>query len=132
MNCYSKEETYPSSIEQPPRYVTRWTQFEQVGEVAPTINIIIYEQNHPDHGVFISADPEPGDEDDPVTQNGYTYADNNPAMMTDPDGHIAQFLILVVFMAREWLLYMQDVMWLRRVQNILTDMLEEKLLRKKL
>ncbi|OOR21504.1 DNRLRE domain-containing protein [Bacillus cereus] len=46
-----------------------------------------------DHGVFISADPDPGDEDDPVTQNGYTYADNNPAMMTDPDGHFAQFLI---------------------------------------
>ncbi|MED1305289.1 RHS repeat-associated core domain-containing protein, partial [Bacillus pacificus] len=29
------------------------------------------------------------DEDDPVTQNGYTYADNNPVMMTDPDGHAA-------------------------------------------
>ncbi|EJQ36453.1 YD repeat (two copies) [Bacillus cereus BAG5X1-1] len=48
---------------------------------------------NPDHGVFISADPDPGDEDDPVTQNGYTYADNNPAMLTDPDGHFAQFLI---------------------------------------
>ncbi|OOR07366.1 wall-associated protein [Bacillus cereus] len=50
---------------------------------------------NPDHGVFISADPDPGDEDDPVTQNGYTYADNNPAMLTDPDGHFAQFLIPV-------------------------------------
>ncbi|ANN35888.1 type IV secretion protein Rhs (plasmid) [Bacillus thuringiensis serovar coreanensis] len=44
---------------------------------------------NPDHGVFLSVDPDPGDEDDPVTQNGYTYADNNPVMMTDPDGHVA-------------------------------------------
>ncbi|PEP96974.1 type IV secretion protein Rhs, partial [Bacillus wiedmannii] len=29
---------------------------------------------NPDHGVFLSVDPDPGDEDDPVTQNGYTYA----------------------------------------------------------
>ncbi|MED1305287.1 RHS repeat-associated core domain-containing protein, partial [Bacillus pacificus] len=44
---------------------------------------------NPDHGVFLSVDPDPGDEDDPVTQNGYTYSDNNPVMMTDPDGHAA-------------------------------------------
>ncbi|WP_353055066.1 RHS repeat-associated core domain-containing protein, partial [Bacillus thuringiensis] len=44
---------------------------------------------NPDHGVFLSVDPDPGDEDDPVTQNGYTYGDNNPVMMTDPDGHKA-------------------------------------------
>nr|WP_232304331.1 hypothetical protein [Bacillus cereus] len=25
---------------------------------------------NPDHGVFLSVDPDPGDEDDPVTQNG--------------------------------------------------------------
>ena len=42
---------------------------------------------NPEHGVFLSVDPDPDDEDDPVTMNGYTYADNNPAMMTDPDGH---------------------------------------------
>ncbi|OUA99705.1 hypothetical protein BK704_22110 [[Bacillus thuringiensis] serovar konkukian] len=50
---------------------------------------------NPDHGVFLSVDPDPGDEDDPVTQNGYTYADNNPAMLTDPDGHFAQLLVPV-------------------------------------
>nr|WP_252199168.1 RHS repeat-associated core domain-containing protein [Bacillus toyonensis] len=43
---------------------------------------------NPDHGVFLSADPD----DDPVTQNGYTYADNNPVMMVDPDGYKAKKL----------------------------------------
>ncbi|MFK4292015.1 RHS repeat-associated protein [Bacillus sp. RC240] len=42
---------------------------------------------NPDHGVFLSVDPDPGDEDDPITMNGYTYGDNNPVMMVDPDGH---------------------------------------------
>ncbi|MDT2966115.1 RHS repeat-associated core domain-containing protein [Enterococcus casseliflavus] len=42
---------------------------------------------HPAHGVFTSLDPDPGDEDDPLTMNGYTYADNNPVMYVDPNGH---------------------------------------------
>lgn len=42
---------------------------------------------HPEHGVFISVDPDPGDEDDPLTQNAYTYAHNNPIMKIDADGH---------------------------------------------
>ncbi|BDG47107.1 hypothetical protein PspKH34_16680 [Parageobacillus sp. KH3-4] len=32
-------------------------------------------------------DPDPGDADDILTQNGYTYANNNPVMLVDPDGH---------------------------------------------
>ncbi len=44
---------------------------------------------NPEHGVFLSVDPDPGDEDDPVTMNGYTYGDNNPVMNIDPDGHWA-------------------------------------------
>nr|WP_124566119.1 RHS repeat-associated core domain-containing protein [Ectobacillus antri] len=42
---------------------------------------------HPVHGVFISVDPDPGDADDPITQNGYTYVNNNPVIGVDPDGH---------------------------------------------
>ncbi|WP_236546463.1 RHS repeat-associated core domain-containing protein [Anoxybacillus sp. PDR2] len=44
---------------------------------------------HPTHGVFLSMDPDPGDSDDILTQNGYTYANNNPVMMVDPDGKYA-------------------------------------------
>ena len=48
---------------------------------------------NPEHGVFLSVDPDPGDEDDPVTMNGYTYGDNNPVMKVDPDGHAAWWLV---------------------------------------
>jgi RHS repeat-associated protein len=47
----------------------------------------------PETAKFISRDPDPGDSDDPKTQNGYTYADNNPVMLVDPDGHKAKILI---------------------------------------
>ncbi|MRC95516.1 RHS repeat-associated core domain-containing protein [Bacillus thuringiensis] len=54
---------------------------------------------NPEHGVFLSVDPDPGDEDDPVTMNGYTYADNNPVMLTDPDGHFAWMALNAGFAA---------------------------------
>ena len=42
---------------------------------------------NPNIGRFLSLDPDPGDSDDPITQNGYTYANNNPVMGVDPDGN---------------------------------------------
>ncbi len=48
---------------------------------------------NPEHGVSLSVGHDPGDEYDPVTQHGYTYTDNNPVMMTDPDGHAALLVI---------------------------------------
>ncbi|KIP21341.1 tRNA nuclease WapA [Anoxybacillus ayderensis] len=48
---------------------------------------------HPTHGVFLSMNPDPGDADDILTQNGYTYANNNPVMMVDPDGHFVWMVV---------------------------------------
>ena len=44
---------------------------------------------NPDTGVFMSLDPMRGDTMNPITMNGYNYANNNPVMMVDPDGNIA-------------------------------------------
>ncbi|MBB3909357.1 RHS repeat-associated core domain-containing protein [Anoxybacteroides rupiense] len=41
----------------------------------------------PETARFISRDPDPGDKDDPITQNAYTYANDNPVMLVDPDGN---------------------------------------------
>ncbi|MBM5720674.1 hypothetical protein D8X92_08125 [Listeria ivanovii] len=43
----------------------------------------------PEQGVFTAVDPDPGDEDDPQTMNGYNYANNTPVMYMDPDGNFA-------------------------------------------
>lgn len=45
-----------------------------------------------EEGVFLSIDPLAGDLSQPQTQNGYNYANNNPVMLYDPDGHIAHIL----------------------------------------
>ena len=53
----------------------------------------------PAEGVFLTADPEGGDTEDAKTQNGYNYANNNPVMMTDPDGNFAWLAINAGFAA---------------------------------
>ncbi|PIC69006.1 type IV secretion protein Rhs [Sporosarcina sp. P16b] len=44
---------------------------------------------NPDTGVFLSLDPVRGDIMNPITMNGYSYANNNPVMMIDSDGKSA-------------------------------------------
>ncbi|NTW71787.1 MAG: DNRLRE domain-containing protein [Eubacteriaceae bacterium] len=44
---------------------------------------------NPESGRFLSKDTYPGSTSDPVTQNLYTYGNNNPTNMVDPTGHFA-------------------------------------------
>ncbi|MCM3318049.1 DNRLRE domain-containing protein [Rummeliibacillus stabekisii] len=41
---------------------------------------------NPSNGAFLALDPHPGDDDEPLSQNGYTYANGNPVMKVDPNG----------------------------------------------
>ncbi|MEK4671145.1 DNRLRE domain-containing protein [Niallia sp. FSL R7-0271] len=41
---------------------------------------------NPENGSFLTIDPLSGNVDDPLSQNGYTYAQNNPMRYTDPLG----------------------------------------------
>jgi uncharacterized protein RhaS with RHS repeats len=57
--------------------------------------------NDPSLGKFLFRDPDIGDLDDALKQNGYTYADNNPVMMVDPVGQWAWLAINAAFTIRD-------------------------------
>ncbi|MFT8319897.1 MAG: RHS repeat-associated core domain-containing protein [Bacillus sp. (in: firmicutes)] len=53
----------------------------------------------PQNGNFLALNPHPGDEDDPISQNGYMYAGNNPVLQVDPDGDFFWLTVNVGFAA---------------------------------
>ena len=86
-NLLSKEPTDPRIQGQPIRYA---------GYVYDAETKLYYLQARyydPATARFISRDPDTGDEDDPITMNGYTYADGNPVMMVDADGNMAHLVV---------------------------------------
>ncbi|WP_422121614.1 RHS repeat-associated core domain-containing protein [Peribacillus frigoritolerans] len=42
---------------------------------------------NPKNGNFLALDLYPGDDYEPISQNGYSYANNNPLIMDDPYGN---------------------------------------------
>lgn len=63
----------------------RYAGYQYDGETGMYYLIARYYE--PTQGVFLALDPDPGDDDDILTQNGYAYANNNPVILVDPDGH---------------------------------------------
>ncbi|WIL40077.1 RHS repeat-associated core domain-containing protein [Kurthia sp. YJT4] len=51
---------------------------------------------NPANGAFLALDPHPGDDDEPLSQNGYSYANGNPVMKVDPNGEVARFVAMGV------------------------------------
>ena len=92
---------------------------------------------------------DPGDEDDPVTMNGYTYGDNNPVMKVDPDGHYAIALAaagtnfwnpvgwviaggLAIYGGIKYISLPNQIIILIRMQGLVKRNKEEKIKRKRL
>ena len=49
---------------------------------------------NPTNGSFLALDPHPGDDDEPLSQNGYSYANGNPVMNVDPNGKYVQYVLM--------------------------------------
>ena len=48
---------------------------------------------NPENGAFLALDPHPGDDDEPLSQNGYNYAQNNPNKYIDSNGNMPWWIL---------------------------------------
>lgn len=60
---------------------------------------------NPANGSFLALDPHPGDDDEPLSQNGYTYGNNNPVMNVDPDGNNSKRIFYALATGMAFLLF---------------------------
>ncbi|MFT8318072.1 MAG: RHS repeat-associated core domain-containing protein, partial [Sporolactobacillus sp.] len=86
----------------------------------------------PQNGNFLAMDPDSGDDDDTLSQNGYTYAENNPEKFTDPNGNFVLVFAAAVPGLGEALLitvgiYLgyQGIMWLVRHSSDYKDVTDK-------
>ncbi|MFC9598740.1 DNRLRE domain-containing protein [Peribacillus butanolivorans] len=56
-------------------------------------------------GRFLTLDPQLGEKENPITQNSYSYADNNPVMLVDPDGERAFYGMTLVITGNKGHMY---------------------------
>lgn len=56
----------------------------------------------PETARFISRDPDGGDQNNPISQNLYAYANDDPVNNVDPDGEFAWFVAIAYVAYRAW------------------------------
>jgi hypothetical protein len=55
---------------------------------------------------FVSRDPYPGDLNDPILQNVYSYVSNNPVMYVDPNGKLKKIIKVEKFSMKLVMLFL--------------------------
>ncbi|GEL05514.1 DNRLRE domain-containing protein [Rummeliibacillus stabekisii] len=77
-----------------------------------------------ENGAFLSLDSHPGDDDQPLSQNGYNYASNNPIINTDPNGNFAKYVLMGVY-------YVYKIYKVRKVYKTAKGIKKSKFIKKK-
>ncbi|MCS1396959.1 MULTISPECIES: RHS repeat-associated core domain-containing protein [Lysinibacillus] len=75
-------------------------------------------------GVFMSIDPVRGDTMNPITMNGYNYANDNPVINVDSDGEFARFIPVAIGVYRvvkilfDLYKYLKNMRYLSKYVNV--------------